>query len=900
MSKFTIISKDNFKFFLDQYVLTLGSLIEIDEVSSQEIIYELPTQKPTIKIRIFSSIDKISGFSRSLGEDAIRCVFFDFISHKSFNKTKRINRTKNWKDRLKITLDELMQKSKKINICKTCNSAMILRDGSKGQFYGCLSYPKCKSTISLLGEFNSKSGKIMQNEEVIEIVHCPECDELMQKRSGRKGEFYGCSNFFKTGCKGTRSIKDVEIYSQGIEDEPQTQLDFSIMQSSKVNDEPKNKVVEETKKQIPLVKSKCFPYMKFKFEDFNPVQSEVFEYFDDDVNCVVAASTSAGKTTVAEMFMSSSISQGKKAIFLSPLKAVSQEKYEDWTNSEHDWGKLNVSIVTGDYQLTEKRVEELNNAHIIIMTTEMLDSRTRRIAIEKNNWLLEVGTIVQDESHLLCIKGRGDKAESAIMRFTKQNPSCRVIFLSATMPNVGELANWLTSLNGKNTELVNSDYRPCQLDVHYEQYDDYGKYSSVELNKLQRTSEITQQFKDDKFIIFVHSKKMGYLIYNRLKQMGEKVNIHNSELSMVDRVRIPNQFKEKNGIRIIVATSTLAWGINLPCRRCIVVGVHRGMTEVEPLDIKQMVGRSGRIGLDPKGDAHVLLPRTKFTRYKKWCENIPPILSTMNNQSILAFHVISEISEGEVYDITSLMQWYNRSLAAFQSNFLDRVDAENLLSKLEKIKVIEKNDDKYKVTKLGKVAAYLYYNPYSISGWYFNFNKLFSEKIRLDDHSISWALSNISDNNQNFAGRDMQDFVKGFVTSCRNRNLTISESCASVGVCFNACLSFSDEVGEHAKRQVKFDSERMCTALEMIDNMYAHWNKTNFWKKLQLRIEYEITDEQTELCMLKGIGGVRVRKLFEEGIMTIADFKRRNRAAEEVLGEFLYSKVLSDNREILK
>lgn len=884
---FVRITRDAFEDFLCQYSI-------VDDPSSNEIIFEIKTSIPTINIRIYSSIE-FSGISRSIGEDAIRCVLIDIISQKPINKTSRTHRMAHWKERLSEKLDSLKEEAKKIPICKSCGSAMVLRDSSRGQFYGCLSYPTCKSSMTLTGEFNIKT-EIKQ----VENVYCPECNAIMQKRSGRRGEFYGCSNFFKTGCRATRSVNDVEIYSQGVESVQET-LDFenkSFEEELPVIEEKKPPKSPPPKKEIKLVSTSLYPHIKFKYKEFNPVQSEVFEYYDKDVNCVVAAATSAGKTTVAEMFMGESIAQGKKAIFLSPLKAVSQEKYEDWTNPEHDWGKLNVSIVTGDYQLTEKRVEELNKANIIIMTTEMLDSRTRRIAIEKNNWLLEAGTIVQDEAHLLCVKGRGDKAESAIVRFTKQNPSCRVVFLSATMPNVDELAKWLSSLNGKKTELINSDYRPCQLDLHYEAYDDYGKYKTVEANKMQRAVEITQQFKSDKFIVFVHSKNTGRTIFNMLKNLGEKVEIHNSELSLSDRVRITNAFKETGELRIIVATSTLAWGINLPARRCVIVGVHRGISEVEPLDVKQMVGRSGRVGLDPKGDAHILLPRTKFTRYKTWCENIPPILSTMNDQNVLAFHIISEISEGEVYDIETLMEWYNRSLAAFQSNFLDRVDAEELLSKLEKIKVIEKIGKKYKVTKLGKVAAYLYYSPYTIAGWYFNFNRIFSDD-RLDDHSISWALSNIMDNSENFAGRDMQDLIKGFVTACSRRGLPISESCASIGVLFHSCLDYSEEVGEHQKRQVKFDAERTCVALEMIDNMYAHWNKSTFWKKLQLRIEYEITEEQTELCALNGIGGARVKKLFNEGIKTIKDFRNKRALAEEVLGEFLYQKVLADNKKIL-
>jgi helicase len=329
-------------------------------------------------------------------------------------------------------------------------------------------------------------------------------------------------------------------------------------------------------------------------------------------------------------------------------------------------------------------------------------------------------------------------------------------------------------------------------------------------------------------------------------------------------------------------------------RNVIIVGVHRGMSEVEPLDIKQMCGRSGRVGLDPKGDAHVLLPQSKLTRYKSWCQNIPPISSTMNDPNVLAFHIVSEISEGEVYDVETLMSWYNRSLAAFQNNFLDRVDAEALLTKLEKYKILEKQGNRYKITKLGRVASYLYYSPYTISGWYFNFSRIFNDN-RLDDHSISWALSNIPDNQDNFAGRDMQNTIKAFVTSCSNRGLVITDACASIGVLFHACLTFSEEIHEYQKRTVKFDIERTCTALDMIDKMYSHWNKSDFFKKLQMRIQYEVTEEQTELCTLKGIGGVRVKSLFNEGIKTIIDFKRKAAVAKDVLGDDLYEKIVYMN-----
>jgi superfamily II RNA helicase len=551
MSNFVVISRKEFEDFLNKFSV-------VDEPSSKEIIYEIHTDNSKVNIRIYSSID-ISGGSRELGEDAIRCVLIDNKSNKPIDKAKRTHRMSNWKERLQEKIDDLKKETKELKSCQTCGSVMVLRDGPRGRFYGCLSYPQCKTSMDLFGVSRVKSEP--QQCEVEGVVRCPDCDAAMTKRSGRRGDFYGCTNFFKTGCKGTRKVEEVEIYGKGVDEEQQL-LDFEVKPEKSV--EIETPVVVKESKEIELISSSQYPHLKFKFEQFNPVQSEVFQYYDKDVNCVVAAATSAGKTTVAEMFMAHSISQGKKAIFLSPLKAVSQEKYEDWTEPSHDWSKLNISIVTGDYALTDARVEELNKANIVIMTTEMLDSRTRRIAIEKNNWLLETGVVVQDEAHLLCVKGRGDKTESAIMRFTKQNPSCRIVFLSATMPNVDELARWLSSLNNKKTELINSQYRPIQLDIHYEPYDDYGKYQTVEVNKIQKTIELTQQIvkRDEQVLIFVHAKKTGNMIVEMLKHVGIDATFHFADLTRVQREEISRKTKTKQ-IKVLVATSGLAWGINI-------------------------------------------------------------------------------------------------------------------------------------------------------------------------------------------------------------------------------------------------------------------------------------------------------------------------------------------------
>jgi replicative superfamily II helicase len=328
-------------------------------------------------------------------------------------------------------------------------------------------------------------------------------------------------------------------------------------------------------------------------------------------------------------------------------------------------------------------------------------------------------------------------------------------------------------------------------------------------------------------------------------------------------------------------------------RNVIILGIHRGMNEVEALDITQEIGRAGRVGLDPKGDAYILLPESKFEHYKKWCQNIPPITSTFNDEGILAFHVVSEICEEEVTDYKSLMEWYNRSLAAFQHDFVDKLEVKKMIEKLEKLQIIDIEKDKYKITKLGQVAAHLYFNPYSVAGWYFNFNKIFKENI-INDYAISWALANISDNFGGYIPKEYKDQTESFMNNCRRNGLEIKDNPAFMGMVYYSCLTYAEGMSDFVKNAVKFDFERVSSALSMIDSRYANWGEDKFWNKLSLRIQYEVTDEQAELCTLKGIGGAYTRKLFNAGIKFIRQIKG-NETAMKVLGKKIYEKVVLEN-----
>jgi helicase len=451
--------------------------------------------------------------------------------------------------------------------------------------------------------------------------------------------------------------------------------------------------------QLELVPTKNYPkYAHFPFEYFNPVQSRIFEIFNKDCNVLVAAATSSGKTITAEMIAAYEIQKGGRVIYLAPLKALAKEKIDDWTNEIHHFAKAKQAICTGDYRLTPERKKELEEAQLVMMTTEMLNARVRNFTSEHNEWIKNITLIISDEHHLLSVLGRGDKLEIGLMKFCDINPDARIVGLSATMPNVKEIAEWTEHLNGKETYLIDSQYRPCPLGIHWEVYDDVGNYETVEANKVQAALELVEAYEKDKFIVFVHAKKTGELVKKALLAAGIDCEFHNADLEKDKREKLETKFKKDKNFRVMIATSTVAWGLNMPARRVIIVGVHRGLDEVEQYDIKQMVGRSGRVGLDPRGDAYILVPERKadyhmmrLSRPAKIESRLLDYIGTEENPhyKTLAFHLVSEIHHGEVSTKADIQKWYSRTLASFQANDLEDDILDSTLDLLQKYNAIK-------------------------------------------------------------------------------------------------------------------------------------------------------------------------------------------------------------------
>jgi replicative superfamily II helicase len=637
-----------------------------------------------------------------------------------------------------------------------------------------------------------------------------------------------------------------------------------------------------------LIPTASYKYAKWPFVDFNPVQSRLFEIFEGDSNVAIAAATSAGKTVCSEMYLAYEIrKRGGKGIYVGPLKALAKEKEMDWTDPNHHFSDLKTFIATGDFRFTAKRIQEMEDSSLIVMTPEMLASRCRNHNSDKSKFLYDVGTVVFDESHLLTVPSRGDHIEVALMKLTEINPDVRIVLLSATMPNVDEICGWISDITKRDTYYLESDYRPCPLNIHYETYFDGDRmYDDKETAKVGVACAIAEHYADDKFLVFVHTKRTGQLMVESMLRYGIQAEFHNADLGLKDRMNLEERFKNDKNFRVLVATSTLAWGLNLPARRVIVTGVHRGLTEVENYDIQQMIGRAGRPKYDPRGDAYILIPESEKDQWIKKLKVKAPIRSTLldfvgraesPHYKTLAFHVVAEIHQGNIKTKDAFKEWFKSSLAHFQDHAFDEQVIERTLGSLEQCRAIVLNDDgEYECTAVGKVASMFYYSPFDVSDLRRNFKKLFDDKKQADDFAVSLALGNIDSYRFAIINRQEKEAVTGYRLQIEKMYGTaaVTEPIYKIGCSYFNMLRGKRDVPvlQAMTGTLLVDLDRTLQVLNALDSMSCRWDQQNWFRNLGLRLRYGVEADLVELCQIPNVGAVRAKKLKTSRIKTLSDF----------------------------
>ncbi|HLG68407.1 MAG TPA: DEAD/DEAH box helicase, partial [Acidimicrobiales bacterium] len=181
-------------------------------------------------------------------------------------------------------------------------------------------------------------------------------------------------------------------------------------------------------------------------------QLEAFDALDAGRSVLVSAPTGSGKTLVAAYSVHQSLEAGAKAFYTTPLKALSNQKYGEMA---HAHGPERVGLLTGD---TSVRAA----APVVVMTTEVL----RNMLLAGSGLLAGLGTVVLDEVHYLQDPYRGGVWEEVLVLTP---PEVRFVCLSATVNNAAELGQWLGSIRGPTSVVVERE-RPITLRHHVAVY----------------------------------------------------------------------------------------------------------------------------------------------------------------------------------------------------------------------------------------------------------------------------------------------------------------------------------------------------------------------------------------------------------------------------------------------
>ena len=178
-------------------------------------------------------------------------------------------------------------------------------------------------------------------------------------------------------------------------------------------------------------------------------QSDSFDALDRGEHVVVAVPTGSGKTVVAEYGIAAARADGMRAFYTAPVKALSNQKYRDLVaiHGEHE-----VGLLTGDNSIN-------GDAPIVVMTTEVL----RNMIYGRSRLLHDLGLVVLDEVHFLQDSYRGPVWEEVMIHLPQH---VRLVCLSATVSNVDELADWITTVRGPTASIVERQ-RPVRLDNEY-------------------------------------------------------------------------------------------------------------------------------------------------------------------------------------------------------------------------------------------------------------------------------------------------------------------------------------------------------------------------------------------------------------------------------------------------
>ena len=688
---------------------------------------------------------------------------------------------------------------------------------------------------------------------------------------------------------------------------------------------------------------------KSGFSKLNPVQEEALKAgVLEGENLVLAAPTASGKTLVAEFAALNAIKEGRKVVYIVPLRALASEKYHEFKEKYEPLG-IRIALSIGDLDSSDHWLARFD---LIIVTSEKFDSLLRHGI----PWIDQIGLVVADEIHLLNDPGRGPTLEVTLTKLKSMiNP--QILALSATIRNYEEIAEWL------GAKAVRSDYRPVKLykgvcfdrEIHYQ----------PKKNKKELGSEYPPDFeiakdtlrKKKQALVFVSTRRnteslagnLGRMVKERLetseraklKKISESVlgsverptlqceklsnqvlngvAFHHAGLTNKQRKAIEDGFKEGT-IKVIAATPTLAWGVNLPAYRVVIRDLKRfsgrfgGSDYIPVLEIQQMMGRAGRPTYDREGEA-ILIAKSKgeaeyvFDTYIKG--EPEEIQSKLGVEPVLRMHSLALISSGITFSKESLLEFFSKTFYAHQYGDLSLLKSKlegviEMLKDFGFVKGSERSesdenpfrsasdlvdDEKLEATLIGRRVSELYIDPLTA-------NYIIKNLGKADNFISPFALLQLISNTLEMRpalSLRKNDFERINELLAENEKLLLEKPPNPWDIEYDDYLrslktawffsEWAEEMGEDlilenfgvtpGELHVRLsNADWLLYATQELTLLLGLKDLLKHIRKTRLRVKYGIREELLPLVRLKGIGRVRARTLHNSNLRKISDLRK--------------------------
>lgn len=391
----------------------------------------------------------------------------------------------------------------------------------------------------------------------------------------------------------------------------------------------------------------------YKGLQLDTFQREAIEAIARGESVIVAAPTGAGKTLIAEYALDQALKEGKKIIYTSPIKALSNQKYRDFSNLYPG----QVGVTTGDVSIRP-------DAPAVIMTTEIF----RNTIFESPHRLDEVSYVIFDEIHFMDDRDRGTVWEESLIFAPEQ---IKIVALSATVSNLGQLTGWLESVRTGPLKVIVEKTRPIPLEIFIADVEEGirpflpGSFKKLKSRTRQarrkEIKSIPERFRNfhirlvndilklrqlpclfflfsrnaceriaesccrldfydseqareralndfDDLVHFYQLDKRDEMVYFLRKLLAKGISFHHAGLLPVLK-EIVEQLFGKGHIRMLFATETFALGVNMPARAVAFEGIRKfdgtGRVPLQTRQFMQMAGRAGRRGMDMAGSVYV-------------------------------------------------------------------------------------------------------------------------------------------------------------------------------------------------------------------------------------------------------------------------------------------------------